>query len=240
MFRHFFAAPDFLTLLRFWDESRTASHLAVWNGDLALVPAELLPNLIVADWPGVPRYRYIGADCVSRFGGDPTGRPIPETLGGGYGAYIRSLGDEVIARRQPIFSTSVFEVGEELMVSGRLFAPFSDAPFSDAPFSDAPFSDAPFSDAGDTPPGIILSVQLFSRAAFKLSAVGGSGFVNESRRMLIAGVPELCTRLEEARRYHRLARAVPSRVQSGEWADIVRRLSHSTLVALEPFRAAIG
>jgi hypothetical protein len=30
MFRHFFAAPDFLAMLRFWDASRVASGSAVW------------------------------------------------------------------------------------------------------------------------------------------------------------------------------------------------------------------
>src|SRR5207253_2149343 len=119
---------------------------------------------------------YIGSECVARFGRDATGEALPTTLGGAYAAYILSLGDEVIARGQPIFSTSVFEVGDELMVSGRLFTPLSDAP--------------------DKPLGIIVSAHLFSRTAFKLSAVGGSGFVNESRRMLIAGVPELCAQLE--------------------------------------------
>jgi hypothetical protein len=220
MFRHFFAAPDFLAMLRFWETSRAESGVAVWDGDLAKVPAELRPNLIVVDWPGTPRYRYIGSECVARFGRDTTGEALPTTLGGAYAAYICSLGDEVIARRQPIFSTSVFEVGDELMVSGRLFTPFSDAP--------------------DKPPGIIVSVHLFSRTAFKLSAVGGSGFVNESRRMLIPGVPELCAQLEAARRYHHVSRAVASRAQSAEWAELARRLSHDALVALQPFRAAIG
>jgi hypothetical protein len=220
MFRHFFAAPDFLTMLRFWETSRTGAGPAVWNGDLARLPAELLPNLIVVDWLGTPRYRYIGNECVARFGSDATGQPLATTLGGTYAAYIGSLGDEAIARGQPIFSTSVFEVGEELMVSGRLFTPFTD-------------------DAAK-PPGIILSAHFFSRTEFKLKVVGSSGFVNESRRLLIAGVPELCIKLDEAARHHRLSRATSGRPQSSEWADIARRLSRNALVALQPFRAAIG
>src|SRR5207248_11434303 len=106
---------------------------------------ELLPNLIVADWLGGLRFRYVGSECVARFGADPTGRPILPTLGGAYASYIRSLGDDVIARRQPIFSTGVFEVGDELMVSGRLFTPFSDG--------------------RGAAPGVIVGVQLFSRTA---------------------------------------------------------------------------
>ena len=60
------------------------------------------------------------------------------------------------------------------------------------------------------------------------------------RRMLIPGVPELCAQLEAARRYHHVSRAVASRAQSAEWAELARRLSHDALVALQPFRAAIG
>jgi hypothetical protein len=218
MLRHFFSAPDFLGLLRFWDRSRTASGCAVWAGDLARVPSELLPNLIVVDWAGEPRYRYIGSECISRFGSDPTGAPLTATLGGAYANYIRSLGEDALARREPIFSACIFEVGDELMVTGRLFAPFAGA--------------------GAGEPTLIVSVHLFSRVAFTLSQVGRSGFVNESQRLLIAGVPEVCQRLDEARRYHHLARAVPGRPQAAEWADIARNLSRSALVALRPFREA--
>jgi hypothetical protein len=220
MLRHFFSAPDFFNLLRFWDANRAATGLVALNDDLAHVPSELLPNLIIVDWGDEPRYRYIGSECVSRFGDDPTGRPLVATLGGAYANYIRSLGDETLARREPIFSASIFEVGDELMVTGRLFTPFAAA--------------------GADEPTIIVSVHLFSRAAFKLSAVGRSGFVNESQRLLIAGVPEICRQLDKARSYHRVARAVPGRVQATEWAEVVRKLSRSALVVLRPFREAIG
>lgn len=220
MLRHFFSAPDFLNLLRFWDQSRTASGCPVWADDLARVPSELLPNLIIVDWEGEPRYRYIGSECVSRFGSDPTGNPLVTTLGGAYASYILSLGDDALARREPIFSACLFEVGDELMVTGRLFTPFASP--------------------GAAEPTFIVSVHLFSRAAFSLSEVGRSGFVNESQRLLIAGVPEVCQRLDEARRYHHLARAVPGRPQAAEWADIARNLSLSALVALQPFREAMG
>lgn len=219
MLRHFFSAPDFLNLLRLWEQSRTAPVCPAWNNDLTVVPLDLLPNLVVVDWAGGPRYRYVGSECISRYGDDPSGRPLAVTLGGAYAKYILSLGDETIARREPIFSASIFEVGDELMVTGRLFTPFVSA--------------------GAGEPDIIVSVHLFSRAAFKLSTVGRSGFVNESQRLLIAGVPEVCQRLEEASRYHHLARAVPGRQQAAEWADVARRLSGSALVALRPFREAL-
>src|SRR5260221_4451400 len=104
MLHNFFAAPDFLALLRFWDRVLAPSGVAVWDGDFAIVPAELLPNLIVAAWSPVPVYRYVGRECADRFGADPTGLPILETLGGAYGRYIRTLGDEVIERRAPLLS----------------------------------------------------------------------------------------------------------------------------------------
>jgi len=75
MLHNFFAAPDFLALLRFWDRVRAPSGVAVWDGDFAIVPAELLPNLIVAAWSPVPVYRYVGRECADRFGADPTGLP---------------------------------------------------------------------------------------------------------------------------------------------------------------------
>jgi hypothetical protein len=220
MLRHFFSAPDFLNSLRFWDASRTAPGNAVLHDDLSRVPFGLLPNLIVADWSPEPRYRYVGRECVSRFGADPTGRPLVAALGGAYARYIRSLGDDVLARREPIFSSCIFEVGDELMVTGRLFTPFARAVSDELT--------------------IIVSVHLFSRAAFKLSDVGRSGFINESQRLLITGAPEICQRLDEVRRYHLLAGAVSSRAQASEWAEVANNLSRGALVALPPFREAVA
>jgi hypothetical protein len=216
MLRHFFSAPDFFSLLRVWDSSRAASGRAVLPDDLARLPQALLPNLIVVDWSGEPLYRYVGSECAGRFGGDPTGRPVVATLGGSYAKYIRSLGDDVIARGQPIFSACIFQVGDELMVTGRLLTPFARTDLDE--------------------PTIIVSVQLFSRAAFQLGTVGRSGFVNESQRLLIADAPGVCQRLDEARRYHLLASTMPSAEQATVWADIARELGRSALVALRPFR----
>jgi hypothetical protein len=218
MLRHFFSAPDFLNLLRFWDSSRTAPGGAVLADDLAGIPFGLRPNLIVVDWSRAPRYRYVGSECARRFGADPTGHSVVATLGGTYAHYICSLGDEVLARRRPIFSACIFEVDDELMVTGRLFTPFARA--------------------GSDEPATIVSVHLFSRAAFNLGAVGRFGFVNESQRLLITGVPEICQRLDEARRYRLLAGAVPSRAQATEWADIANDLGRSAFIALRPFREA--
>jgi hypothetical protein len=81
-FRNMFAAPDFLQALRFWDRSRSESGLAVWDGAIADISAELLPNLIIADWRGEPTYRYLGRECVQRMGHDAAGRAIFDILQG--------------------------------------------------------------------------------------------------------------------------------------------------------------
>lgn len=78
---------------------RASSGVAVWDGDFAIVPVDLLPNLIVAPWSPIPVYRYVERECTDRFGADPTGLPVLETLGGAYGRYIRALGDEVMVMR---------------------------------------------------------------------------------------------------------------------------------------------
>jgi hypothetical protein len=67
-----------------------------------------------------------------------------------------------------------------------------------------------------------------------------SGFVNESQRLLIADVPGICARLDQARPYHHLARFMPVRAQASEWDDIARDLTSGTLVALPPFRDERG
>src|SRR5258708_12303279 len=96
MLRHFSAAPDFLALLRFWDSVRAASGVAVWDGDFAIVPAALLPNLIVVTWVPVPVYRYIRSECADRFRPHTTGLPALQTLRGPYAPYITPLPPDVI------------------------------------------------------------------------------------------------------------------------------------------------
>ncbi|MEJ0071795.1 MAG: hypothetical protein WDO24_27185 [Pseudomonadota bacterium] len=67
MTTHFFAAPDFLELLQFWDAMRGDRALPEWMDDMAAVPPALLPNLIVTSRPDA-RYRYVGAECIRRWG----------------------------------------------------------------------------------------------------------------------------------------------------------------------------
>ena len=100
-FRSMFAAPDFLQTLRFWDRSRLGSGLAVWDGALSEISAELLPNLIIADWHGEPTYRHFGRECVQRLGHDPTGQAVFDVIHGAQAGYVRSLVEDSLARRAP-------------------------------------------------------------------------------------------------------------------------------------------
>ena len=49
---YFFADPDFLALLEFWETLRAGRALPDWDGDMAAFPRSLLPNLIISDRRG--------------------------------------------------------------------------------------------------------------------------------------------------------------------------------------------
>ncbi len=215
MLRNFFAAPDFLRLLRFWESRRGGAALADWDGDVSAIPAELLPNLIILDELPDARYRYVGAACTRRFGGDTTGRKVAETLGPAYGGYIRSLIEDALLRRAPVFSASVLQIEPEVMLTGRLFAPFALR--------------------GSPEPRIVMSAHFFSEGRFRVKDVGAQGSVLETERLLIAAVPEICARLEEARRYHHLSRATPDPALAREWDRIAVDLGAGALVALPTY-----
>jgi hypothetical protein len=216
----FFAEPDFLRLLRYWDESRKGRALPEWDGDLFRIPEELLPNLIVSERRPEPRYRYVGAECERRWGGGAmNGRAVYNVLRGGHGAYVRSLGDEAIARRTPIYSAAIYRLGDDLIVTGRLFAPFA-------------FD-------GSEAPQVIMALQLFRGADRKLDRLGAAGFVDETARQMIVAVPALCDRLDEARRLHHFARRPRRDALAEEMASLARDLAGNVLVDL-PRIAAEG
>lgn len=213
MVTDFFAAPDFLRLLRFWDESRDGRPLPDWDGDLSRIPVELLPNLVVSERRPEPFYRYVGAECERRWGGKVEGRPVYQVLAGGHAAYIRSLGDDVVARRAPIFSTAIYRLDDdELMRTGRLFVPFTYA--------------------GSAAPQAIMALQLFRGSEETLSRLGQAGFVDEMQRQMIAAAPELCARLDEARRLHHLARRPQQDDLARDMAALAEKLSRGVLVPL--------
>jgi hypothetical protein len=218
MLRNFFAAPDFLGLLRFWERSRIGDGIADWNGEPSQIPAPLLPNIVILDELQNPRYRYVGSECARRFGDDTVGRTVAAVLKGAYREYIRSIIDDTMRRRAPVFSASVLQVETEIIIAGRLFAPF------------------PSHRAAE--PSIIASAHFFTDSRFLLREIGGSGSVLETERLLIAKVPEVCARLEEARRYHHLSGVTPDRALASEWDKIASELGKRALMPLETFHGS--
>jgi hypothetical protein len=216
----FFAEPDFLALLRFWDDSRKGGALPQWDGELGAIPEALLPNLIIEERGPEPVYRYLGAELTRRWGEDVTGhRLYGDVLKGAHGQYIRSLDEDAAQRRAPIFSAAVYQMGDDLLMTCRLFAPFA----------------AP--GAGEA--GFIFALQLFAGPEFPLPGVGRTGFVDELQRQLIDAVPALCDRLEQARRYHHMARRIHQRELAQELEAIARDLAGESLVPL-PLFATVG
>jgi hypothetical protein len=214
MATNFFAEPDFLELLQFWDASRNGRELPEWSGDLSVFPANLRPNLVVWERTAVPTYLFVGVQLVRMWGSDPTGQPIfGDILKGGHADYIRSLGDETAARRLPIFSAAVYQLGAAtMMMTGRLFTPFTVR--------------------GSTEPVAMVTVPLIQGQVGTLPKVGVDGVIHEIRRTMIAMVPELCTRLEGARRYYQLSRHTHQRTLAQHIDGIARELAGSALVPL--------
>jgi hypothetical protein len=215
---HFFADAAFLALLRFWDDRRGGRALPEWNGDAETLPPELRPLLVVADGLPDPRYAYVGAAFVSRWGDGAIGRRVADVLPAAYHRYIQSLFDDAAARRAPVFSAAVFQQGTEddVVMTGRLFTPFTRP-------------------GGDVP-AAIMNLQFFRGSQRPLSTVTA---VQEIRRDLIAIAPTLCSQLEEARRYYQAARSL-GRSLSEEIENIASRLSGSALISLTPFADPLG
>lgn len=216
MAERFLAEPEFVRLLRFWVDCRGARSVPEWDGDLGHVPRSLLPNLIITERRPDPVYRYVGPECVSTLGSDPTGRRIyEEVLRGAHNRYIRSVAEDTLARRAPIFSAAIYRAREELLTSFRLLVPFTDP--------------------GATATRFIFSLQLFAGSYVKLAALADGGFVDELERRLVLGVPEICARLEQARRYHLLAGRIHQDVLARDLAAMAKELAGDALLALPVF-----
>ena len=213
---HFFADPDFLELLQFWEASRGGRPMPAWSGDIAVIPRSLLPNLIISDRRGEPTYLYVGTECVRRWGGDPTGKRIyTEVLTGAHRRYIKSVGDEALTRRAPVFSTAVYQDAGTMIMTGRLYAPFTHQGSSDV--------------------AMMFTLQLFKGSETKLREIGLSAIVHEIRRDMIALVPDLLTRLEDARRDYQISRHTHRRSLAGDIEAIARELTGSALIPLPCF-----
>ncbi len=84
-----------------------------------LVLAEVMPD-------GRICYRLVGTDMVSAWGADFTGKYLHEVMQGDYHDFIRSLFDDCIARRSPIYSHSRFQWDRGRAVdTRRIMLPFA-------------------------------------------------------------------------------------------------------------------
>jgi hypothetical protein len=109
MLRDFFASPNFLALLRFWDGARAG---------------RAVPEIIVERREALI-YRYLGILNKRQFGRDPTGTTIAETLSPEYAAYLADLAESALAGAAPVFSCSILTRDNLIKRTGRLVAPFT-------------------------------------------------------------------------------------------------------------------
>jgi hypothetical protein len=222
MLRNFFASPNFLRLLRFWEASRADGGAAAWGGNISAIPAELQPRLVIVERVAAERliYRFVGSENVSQFGRDPTGQSVREILSPEYAAYIEDIIGITLDRAAPVFSSSVLYLDTRVKSTGRLVAPFALR--------------------GASKPTLIMSAHLMGGDDFKVTEIAAPGSVVETERLMIAGVPEMCARLEEAGRYHRFSRLTTDRSLAQEWVKIAASLGAGILVPLEGFRTLSG
>jgi hypothetical protein len=122
MLRDFFISPNFLALLRFWEGARAGRVVPDWNGDLAAIPTSLLARIIVIERREALIYRYLGILSKTRFGRDPTGITVAETLSPEYAAYVADLVETVLVAGEPVFSSSVLHQDNLIRRTGRLVA----------------------------------------------------------------------------------------------------------------------
>ena len=213
MLRDFVASPNFLALLRFWERARAGTTVPDWNGELSSIPAHLLQRLVIVERRETGLvYRYLGTHNRRRFGRDPTGATIAETLSAEYAAYLTDLIETVLAGAAPVFSCSILRQGSLVRRTGRLVAPFTLR--------------------GSIPPRLIMSAHLEAGDEFKVTDVVESGGVLETERVRIAGVPAVCARLDEIGRYHKLSQAVADRSLAKEWDRIAAGLGAGVLVPM--------
>lgn len=210
----FFADPEFLELLRYWDACRGGRALPIWRGDMTAVPRGLLANLVVADLRGEATYAYVGAECMRLWGSDTTGqRLFVDVLKGAHRRYLTSLFDETVTRRAPLYSTAVYQPDTaNTIMTGRLLTPFT---------------------IGDTAvPNVLLTLQLFRGSELLLRRVGIGGIVDEIRRDMITDVGALCARLEDARGRYQVARHTHRRTLAQDVDTIAHELRGSALISL--------
>ncbi len=88
----------------------------------------VLPTLVLYEFveDDAVLLRLVGTDMVSAWGADFTGKYLHEVMQGDYHDFIRSLFDDCIARRAPIYSHSRFQWDRGRAVdTRRIMLPFA-------------------------------------------------------------------------------------------------------------------
>jgi hypothetical protein len=150
----------------------------------------------------------VGEACIHRWGEGVTGcRIFGEVLSSAYARYIRSLELDTITRRAPIFSEAIFELGNDMMMTGRLFAPFTRH--------------------GSDGASVVFGLQLFNGPPVPLAEISRAGFTSEIQRQIIVAAPGLLAQMEKARHYYQLSR----HAHQNELTEMLARISRETIGA---------
>lgn len=106
--------PVLGSLLRYWNAQREGRIMpARQDIDPLEMGPKLLPHLLLCDLQdrgARPRYRLVGTNVVRRWGFDPTGRYLDETMGP-YFAYLGDLLRQLFQERAPIQAGCAFRWG---------------------------------------------------------------------------------------------------------------------------------
>src|SRR5258708_4786471 len=126
---------------------------------------------------------------------------------------MRSIREAALSQSAPVFSAAVYQPNPAVLVmTGRVHTPFTYR--------------------GSTEALMMFTLQLFKGADGALDWRGAEGFVHEIRRDLIARVPELHTRLEDARRAYQISRHTHQRTLVQDVDAIAGELTGSALMPL--------
>jgi hypothetical protein len=207
------ADAESLALLRFWTQSRGAADLPEWS-DVSQLPVELLPNVAVTHRRPQSVFIYAGSEILRRWGGGITGAEVySEVIRGEHAAYLRSLGNDAVQARKPVFSAALFSqpgAPARTMIA-RLYAPFSYRASAE--------------------PTVIVGLQIVERET-EIN-LREAVFEEEVDRRAVgdpAGVAERLAPLRAARR--------DGRVEDTAVTSALARLQGSALITLTRFAAA--
>jgi hypothetical protein len=122
------ADPRLRAVYDYWQKKRAGRAMPARRD---IDPAELvavLPHLMLVDVEPGPRFRYrvFGTAVVEAFGSDPTGKCVDEVMVGAYKAFLLGLYNDLIASKNPVYSTSIYGGKRDTMLwTQRLMLPLS-------------------------------------------------------------------------------------------------------------------